>query len=112
MERGNGALPLLISSRCRGSGPKVAQKRGMTDSGEVAEWPIAAVLKTVEPRGSVGSNPTLTAMFMAPWGESAGKSDSSSSIHSPHPSLDSVGRLALKVATCLLLALGLIMSPP
>ncbi len=29
--------------------------------GEVAEWSIAAVLKTVEPQGSVGSNPTLSA---------------------------------------------------
>ena len=29
--------------------------------GEVAEWSIAAVLKTVDPRGSVGSNPTLSA---------------------------------------------------
>ena len=30
-------------------------------TGEVAEWPKAAVLKTVEPCGSVGSNPTLSA---------------------------------------------------
>ena len=29
--------------------------------GEVAEWSIAAVLKTVEPRGSGGSNPSLSA---------------------------------------------------
>ncbi len=29
--------------------------------GEVAEWPKALVLKTSEPKGSVGSNPTLTA---------------------------------------------------
>lgn len=28
------------------------------DSGGVAEWPIAAVLKTVVPKGTVGSNPT------------------------------------------------------
>ncbi len=29
--------------------------------GEVAEWSIATVLKTVDPQGSVGSNPTLSA---------------------------------------------------
>ena len=30
--------------------------------GEMAEWSIAAVLKTVEPRGSGGSNPSLSAI--------------------------------------------------
>ena len=30
-------------------------------AGRVAEWSIATVLKTVEPRGSVGSNPTPSA---------------------------------------------------
>ena len=34
--------------------------------GEVAEWSIAAVLKTVDPRGSVGSNPTLSAISLSP----------------------------------------------
>ncbi len=29
--------------------------------GELAEWSIAAVLKTVEPKGSGGSNPLLSA---------------------------------------------------
>ncbi len=29
--------------------------------GELAEWSIAAVLKTVVPRGTVGSNPTFSA---------------------------------------------------
>ena len=29
--------------------------------GKMAEWSIAAVLKTVEPRGSRGSNPCLSA---------------------------------------------------
>ena len=33
--------------------------------GEVAEWSIATVLKTVDPRGSVGSNPTLSAIISA-----------------------------------------------
>ena len=28
--------------------------------GEVSEWSKEAVLKTVEPRGSVGSNPTFS----------------------------------------------------
>jgi hypothetical protein len=32
-------------------------------SGEVVEWSIAPVLKTGEPQGSVGSNPTLSAIF-------------------------------------------------
>ena len=31
-------------------------------TGEVAEWSKAAVLKTVEARASVGSNPTLSAI--------------------------------------------------
>ena len=31
--------------------------------GEVAEWSIAAVLKTVDPQGSGGSNPSLSANF-------------------------------------------------
>ena len=35
---------------------------GHTDlNGEVAEWSNATVLKTVELKGSVGSNPTLSA---------------------------------------------------
>jgi hypothetical protein len=29
--------------------------------GELAEWSIATVLKTVVPRGTVGSNPTFSA---------------------------------------------------
>ena len=33
-----------------------------TNHGEVAEWSKAAVLKTVEPRGSQGSNPCLSAI--------------------------------------------------
>ena len=32
--------------------------------GEVAEWSIAAVLKTVDPRGSGGSNPSLSAILI------------------------------------------------
>ena len=33
-------------------------------SGEVAEWSIAAVLKTVVPRGTRGSNPCLSARLI------------------------------------------------
>lgn len=33
-------------------------------NGELAEWSIAAVLKTVEPQGSRGSNPLLSAIFL------------------------------------------------
>ena len=36
-----------------------------TGQGEVAEWSIAAVLKTARPKGLVGSNPTLSAIFPA-----------------------------------------------
>ncbi len=32
-------------------------------SGELAEWPNAAVLKTVEEKSSGGSNPSLSAIF-------------------------------------------------
>ena len=33
-------------------------------SGEMAEWSIAAVLKTVEVRASGGSNPSLSAKYL------------------------------------------------
>ena len=35
--------------------------RILRDAGEVAEWSKAPVLKTGESKGSVGSNPTLSA---------------------------------------------------
>src|SRR3989338_11379276 len=35
-------------------------------SGELAEWSIAAVLKTVVPRGTGGSNPSLSAGNLIP----------------------------------------------
>ena len=34
--------------------------------GGVAEWTMATVLKTVNPQGFVGSNPTPSAMFVVP----------------------------------------------
>ena len=37
--------------------------------GEVAEWLNAAVLKTVVPQGTVGSNPTSSAKLIAPFSE-------------------------------------------
>jgi hypothetical protein len=37
------------------------QKRCNFAPGEMAEWSIAAVLKTVDPQGSGGSNPSLSA---------------------------------------------------
>ena len=37
-------------------------------SGEVAEWPMAAVLKTADPHGSGGSNPSLSASLLRPPG--------------------------------------------
>ena len=36
-------------------------------TGEVAEWFKAAVLKTVDPQGSGGSNPSLSAIFYISW---------------------------------------------
>lgn len=33
--------------------------------GRVAEWPIASVLKTEGPQGSVGSNPTSSDLFLS-----------------------------------------------
>lgn len=30
---------------------------------ELAEWPIAVVLKTIEPKGSEGSNPSLSDLY-------------------------------------------------
>ncbi len=40
--------------------------------GEMAEWSIAAVLKTVVPRGTGGSNPSFSAEYSKPpseyWG--------------------------------------------
>ena len=33
-------------------------------NGELAEWSNAAVLKTVEPKGSGGSNPSLSAIVL------------------------------------------------
>ncbi len=37
------------------------KERSQRSFGEVAEWSIAAVLKTVVPRGTRGSNPCLSA---------------------------------------------------
>ena len=39
-------------------------KRGKIDHGEMAEWSIAAVLKTVEGNTSGGSNPSLSAKWL------------------------------------------------
>ena len=46
-------------------GGRVVDCGGLQKSfGEVAEWSIAAVLKTVVPRGTRGSNPCLSAMLI------------------------------------------------
>ena len=60
----NPGLAVCSSPRVRASSPQrctIAGDRRMTDPGGVAEWSKALVLKTSEPRGSVGSNPTPTA---------------------------------------------------
>ena len=56
-----------FSGSSAGTGGKWGRCFGETEKtvtfapGEVAEWSIAAVLKTVELRGSGGSNPSLSA---------------------------------------------------
>src|SRR5690606_40713699 len=45
-----------------GSSPRPRSPRTLARGG-VAEWPIAAVLKTVVPQGTGGSNPSASAMF-------------------------------------------------
>ena len=35
-------------------------------SGDMAEWSIAAVLKTVKPKGFGGSNPSVSARWLSP----------------------------------------------
>lgn len=50
----------LKRSQCFGRNEKTAT----FVPGEVAEWSIAAVLKTVELRGSGGSNPSLSAQVV------------------------------------------------
>ncbi len=42
---------------------KQRQLRGCFQTGEMAEWSNAVVLKTIEPKGSGGSNPSLSATF-------------------------------------------------
>ena len=48
--------------------PNVATKRKMSYfcSGDMAEWSIAAVLKTVKPKGFGGSNPSVSARWCKP----------------------------------------------
>ena len=40
----------------------LCHRKPQTDTGEMAEWSIAAVLKTVEGHTSGGSNPSLSAI--------------------------------------------------
>ena len=42
-------------------------------SGDMAEWSIAAVLKTVKPKGFGGSNPSVSARWREPHTESTGE---------------------------------------
>ena len=49
---------IYLSAHCSGGYVDCYPGRG---NGEVAEWSIAAVLKTVDPQGSGGSNPSLSA---------------------------------------------------
>ena len=48
--------------------PKIGQLLGSDSltTGEMAEWSNAVVLKTIEPKGSGGSNPSLSATLHKP----------------------------------------------
>ena len=48
-------------SRSPNAAERQSVRQAHSDEGEMAEWSIAAVLKTVELRGSGGSNPSLSA---------------------------------------------------
>ena len=52
---------LRTLSSDQGVAAPVSQPRRDTRTGEVAEWSIATVLKTVGPKGPGGSNPSLSA---------------------------------------------------
>jgi hypothetical protein len=54
---------LVVVPIAIGSGGLENLSHFILSSGEMAEWSIAAVLKTVELRGSGGSNPSLSANF-------------------------------------------------
>ena len=56
--RENSCMFKISSYLCTAFNKKALLKRSF---GEVAEWSIAAVLKTVVPRGTRGSNPCLSA---------------------------------------------------
>ena len=51
-----------ISKKSSTFAPVFGRERIRYGEGEMAEWSIAAVLKTVELRGSGGSNPSLSAI--------------------------------------------------
>ena len=42
---------------------KTERKKSYFCRGDMAEWSIAAVLKTVKPKGFGGSNPSVSARF-------------------------------------------------
>ena len=64
LQRDDDSRPEIIIIR----GRSVAYRtRAITqNSGELAEWSNAAVLKTVDPKGSGGSNPSLSAINKKP----------------------------------------------
>jgi hypothetical protein len=55
--------------------------RATQSTGGVVEWSIAPVLKTGEPKGSVGSNPTPSAIF----GVSLGRANVATGLGSAFP---------------------------
>ncbi len=56
-------------------------------SGELAEWSNAAVLKTVEPKGSGGSNPSLSASVIFKKGGTYDDGDFNYCMHSHNVNL-------------------------
>jgi hypothetical protein len=54
--------PWLISGPLNVKSKWLKVSRRGRDPGGMAEWSMAAVLKTVSPKGDVGSNPTPSAM--------------------------------------------------
>ena len=55
---------LVISNMCRIFASLLRKTTTFLSKGEMAEWSIAAVLKTVEGNTSGGSNPSLSAKPM------------------------------------------------
>ena len=64
---GESATPAQpATKRYVGAHSEASERSAEYTSGEVREWPIRTVSKTVVPQGTVGSNPTLSAILQWP----------------------------------------------